>query len=202
MVRAWRWNGPCGASGTRESAMLTPVTPHHEGATRRRESQWSLTIGIRDHGCHRRMVEGSCWCHRHRHCVVRAWRWNGPCGASGTRESTMLTPVTPPRRCDPPTRESVSLTIGIRDHGCHRRIVEGSCWCHRHRYCVVRAWRWNGPFGASGTRESAMLTPVTPPRRCGLTTRESVSLTIGSIRDHGCQRGIRLGHEEHVKARC
>ena len=165
----------------------------------------SLTIGIRDHGWHRRMVEGSWWCHRHGRCVVRAWRWNGPFGASGTRESTMLTPVTPPRRCDPPTRESVSLTIGIRDHGCHRRMVEGSCWCHRHRHCVVRAWRWNGPFGASGTRESAMLTPVTPPpRRCDPPTRESVPLTIG-IRDHGRHRrmaeGSRCRHR-HRRGAC
>ena len=170
------------------------------------------------------MAEGSRCRHRHRHCVVRAWRWNGPFGASGTRESAMLTPVTPPRRCDPPTRESVSLTIGIRDHGWHRRMVEGSCCCHRHTHCVLRAWQWNGPCGASGTRESTMLTPVTPPRRCDPPTRESVSLTIG-ICDHGCGTGawwraaagaigagtawrvlgggmVRLGHREHVKARC
>ena len=140
---------------------------------------------MRDHGRHRRMAEGSRCRHRHRHCVVRAWRWNGPFGASGTRESAMLTPVTPPpRRCDPPTRESVPLTIGIRDHGRHRRMAEGSRCRHRHRHCVVRAWRWNGPFGASGTRESAMLTPVTPPQRCDPPMRESVSLIIG-IRDHG-----------------
>ena len=146
------------AAVLKHAHMLTPVTPPPRRCDPPTRESVPLTIGIRDHGRHRRMAEGSRCRHRHRHCVVRAWRWNGPFGASGTRESAMLTPVTPPpRRCDPPTRESVPLTIGFCNHGRHRRMVEGSCWCHRHRHCVVRAWRWNGPYGASGTRESAPL---------------------------------------------
>ena len=120
------------------------------------------------------------------------------------------------------SRESVSVTDGIRDHGWHRRMVEGSRWCHRHRHHVVRAWRWNGPFVAPGTRASAF--PIRSLHHKGATRpRESQSqlLMVFEITDDTgawlraatgaigtgtvwCVLGsgmVRLEHRGHVQAR-
>ena len=146
-------DGGCGRPQT-----CTHANSGHSTSTKVRPAERELVSSNRDRltgqkGCQRTGRVVGTW-HGHAHA---SGIMNGPRVSLFSYLAARQHAGFMPRRCDPPTRESVPLTIGIRDHGCHRRMVEGSCCRHRRRHWVLRAWRWNGPLGASGTRESAPL---------------------------------------------